>query len=154
MVTRLIALNVVLLLSMLSSSAVLAEIRKRVDEDGQVHYEDAPAGSRGAARQSSTEESKQQPLTPEQERLQKQRRVLEAMETERRAKQQAKDKTERERKEAAAGCEKARRELDRRRNAGFLYHKGKDGEREVLNDADHAKAIADAEAAVKKSCRQ
>lgn len=101
-----------------------------------------------------TAEREQVSLTPEQERLQKQKRLLEAMESERLAKQQDKEKAEKERKETASNCEQARQELNRRQNAGFLYRKGKDGEREVLNDEDHARAIATAEAAVKKSCKQ
>lgn len=136
----------------LVSSPASAEIRKWVDEDGQVHYEDAPKGA-GGARQSATEEDSGQGLTPERERLQKQKRLLEAMESERSARRQEKEKADKERREAAARCEAARHELSRRRNAGYLYRKGKDGEREVFTDEEHAGSIAEAEAAVKKSCK-
>lgn len=143
-------LTVVLLMA---SSLASAEIRKWVDENGQVHYEDAPKRSGGAGR-SATEEESRQGLTPEQERLQKQQRLLEAMESERRARRQEKERSDKERREAAAGCEQAKQELSRRRNAGYLYRKGKDGEREVFTDEEHASSIAEAEAAVKKWCKQ
>lgn len=136
----------------LVSSPASAEIRKWVDEDGQVHYEDAPKGSGGAGQSAIGEESGQG-LTPEQERLQKQKRLLEAMESGRRARRQEKEQADKESREAAARCEEAKQELSRRRNAGYLYRKGRDGEREVFTDEEHASSIAEAEAAVKKLCK-
>jgi hypothetical protein len=136
MLGRFRALNIALLASALISAPGAAEIRKRVDEHGQVHYEDAPEGS--GVRQASPAGTDDKPsLTPDQERLERQRRVLEAMESERRNKQQQKDK---------AGKE-------RRRNAGYLYRKGGDGEKQIFSDEEHVRAIADAEAAVKKWCK-
>jgi hypothetical protein len=152
MLGRFRALNIALLASALISAPGAAEIRKRVDEHGQVHYEDAPEGS--GVRQASPAGTDDKPsLTPDQERLERQRRVLEAMESERRNKQQQKDKAGKERGEAAARCEGARQELERRRNAGYLYRKGGDGEKQIFSDEEHVRAIADAEAAVKKWCK-
>ena len=145
---RLIALSVMLLAWVPAS----AEIRKWVDEDGQVHYEDSPkAGS--SARQSAIPESEEQALSEEQERLQKQKRLLEVMESERRAKQQEKEKTDQERKEAAAKCENSQQELTRRQDARYLYRKGADGERQVLSEEERAAVTAEVEAAIKKWCK-
>jgi hypothetical protein len=130
---RFSALNIVLLATVLMPAPGAAEIRKRVDEHGQVHYEDAPAGS--GVRQAAPAGADKPTLTSEQERLERQKRVLEAMESERRNKQQQ------------------RQELERRRNAGYLYRKRGDGEKEIFSDEEHARAIADAEAAVKKWCQ-
>jgi hypothetical protein len=151
MLGRFSALNIVLLATALISAPGAAETRKRVDEHGQVHYDDAPAGS--GVRQASPTGTDKSSLAPDQERLERQRRVLEAMESERRNKQQQKDKADKERGEAAARCEGARQELERRRNARYLYRKGGDGEKEIFGDEEHARLIADAEAAVKKWCQ-
>jgi hypothetical protein len=148
---RFSALNIVLLATVLMPAPGAAEIRKRVDEHGQVHYEDAPAGS--GVRQAAPAGADKPTLTSEQERLERQKRVLEAMESERRNKQQQKDKADKEHGETAARCEGARQELERRRNAGYLYRKRGDGEKEIFSDEEHARAIADAEAAVKKWCQ-
>lgn len=89
----------------------------------------------------------------DQERLEKQKRVLSAMETERRAKQEQKQKTDQERKESAAKCEKAKQELARRQEARYLYRKGTDGGTQVLSDEEREAATAEAEAAIKKWCK-
>jgi hypothetical protein len=148
--------RLLLILSILTSiltstlpTLVQAEIHKWVDEQGQVHYEDRP-GSSGAFKSSTPAELV---LSPEQERLQKQKRVLEAMQSERRNKQQAKDKAEEEHQDAVAKCQFAQRDLQTRQNARYLYRKGKDGERDVLSEDDRAKSTAEAEAAVKKWCK-
>jgi hypothetical protein len=132
-----------------------AQVRKWVDEDGQVHYEDSDSPKTpGASAQSAGEGSGSQELTPEQERLEKQKRVLEAMETERRAKQEQQKKGDQERKESAAKCESAKQELTRRQEARYLYRKGGgDGERVVLSEEERAKATAEAEVAVNKWCK-
>jgi hypothetical protein len=144
--------SLLLIVLTLACLPVSAEVHKWVDEDGQVHYEDSPKGA-GSAGRSSDGSSSQEP-TPEQERLEKQKRVLEVMETERRAKQEQKEKADQERKESAAKCESAKQELTRRQEARYLYRKGSgDTEREVLSEEERAKVTAEAAAAVKKWCK-
>lgn len=100
-----------------------------------------------------TVEQEESTLTPEQERLQRQKRVLEAMQKERRNKQEAKEQAEKERQQTMANCKDAQQELSRRQSAAYLYRKNKDGEREVFSDAERAKSTTEAEAAVKKWCK-
>jgi hypothetical protein len=102
---------------------------------------------------SAVGEQQESALTPEQERLQKQKRVLEAMESERRSRQQQKDQVQKEQQEASVNCAKAREELSRRQNARYLYRKGEDGEQEVLSEEERAKSTGEVEAAVKKWCK-
>jgi hypothetical protein len=98
-------------------------------------------------------ETQAQPAsTPEQERLVRQQRLLEAMQAERRGRAEARAQAGQESKEAAEKCERARQELTRRREAAYLYRKGEAGEREVFSEEERAAATAQAEAAVKKWC--
>jgi hypothetical protein len=92
-------------------------------------------------------------LTPEQERLEKQKRVLEAMQTERQNKQKDKQKVEQERQDAAGKCKDAQKLLHTRQNARYLYRQGEDGEKVVFTEEERSQATAEAEAAVKKWCK-
>lgn len=143
--------SIVLIALTLASLPGSAEVRKWVDEGGQAHYEDSPKSPGSTGR--SSEDSGSQGLTPEQERLEKQKRVLEAMETERRAKQEQKEKAGQERKESATKCESAKQELARRQEARYLYRKGTDGERQVLSDEEREAATSEVRAAIKKWCK-
>ncbi len=105
-------------------------------------------------RAEAADEQQESTLTPEQERLQKQKRVLEAMQAERRNREEAKAKSDKERQESSANCEKSRQELSNRQNARYLYRKTENGERDVLSEEDREKATAEAQAAVKKWCNQ
>jgi hypothetical protein len=91
--------------------------------------------------------------TPEQERLQKQKRLLEAMQAERQNKQKDKQKAEHEKQDAAAKCKDAQKLLDDRQNARYLYRKGEDGEQVVFTEEERNQSTAEAEAAVKKWCK-
>lgn len=151
---RLVVLKILLLAWALTWLPAQAEIRKWVDEHGQVHYEETTGESYSSVPSSGPrDEAGEEALRQEQERAQRQKRVLEAMASERRARQQEKEKSDKERREAATRCEQAKQELSRRQSAGYLYRKGKDGEREVFTDEEHAGSIAEAEAAVKKRCK-
>src|SRR5687768_17046431 len=92
-------------------------------------------------------------LTPEQERLEKKRRVLEAMQSERQSKQKDKQKAEHERQDAAGKCKDSQKLLHSRQNARYLYSQGKDGEKVVFTEEERAQATAEAEADVKKWCK-
>lgn len=119
-----------------------------------MHYEDSPKGSGSAVKQpASTVEPGESPLSPEQERLQKQKRVLEAIESERQSRQQVKEKADKQRREAAAKCEVAQQQLQTRENARYLYRKGKDGERDIFSEEERAKSVAEARNAVKRWCK-
>jgi hypothetical protein len=98
---------------------------------------------------------KEQPaLTPEQERLAKQKRVLEAMQAERQNRQKDKQKAEQEHQNAAAKCKDAQKLLHTRQNARYLYRQGASGEREIFSEEERAQSTAEAEAEVKKWCNQ
>jgi hypothetical protein len=92
-------------------------------------------------------------LTPEQERLAKQKRVLEAMQIERQNKQKDKQKAEQERQDAAAKCKDAQKVLQTRQNARYLYRQSEGGEREIFSEEERAKSTAEAETEVKKWCK-
>jgi hypothetical protein len=144
------------LVLMAACSSAAGEIYKWVDKDGQAHYGDRTAGTEQSAEQvkvDSESDESEPVVTPEQERYQRQQKVLEVMQQQRRDKQQAKEKSEQEQKKAEAACQQARKTLADRQNAGFLYRRGKDGEREILNDAEYAQKMSEAETAVQKACQ-
>jgi hypothetical protein len=91
--------------------------------------------------------------TPEQERMEKQKRLLEAMQTERQNKQKDKQKAEHERQDAAGKCQDSQKLLHSRQNARYLYRQGEDGEKVVFTEEERAQSTAEAEAAVKKWCK-
>jgi len=130
-----------------SAAAAGTEIHRWVDDDGQVHFGDQPAGA-----ESSEIKPKTAPVgTPEDSgRMDKTRRLLRAYEAERqqareqKAQQQAQEQTRR------SNCVTARDDLRQFSSSGSIYRLDQNGERIYLSEQErealldrYRQAIAD-----------
>jgi hypothetical protein len=136
---------------LLPAGAVATEVYKWVDENGKVHYGDRPAGS-----QSEKVEVKATPPTQDHDapaREERTRKLLDQLSDER-AEQ---EKQQAERAEEAAKrkqeCALAKKRLENYRNAGYLYKKDKNAERQILSNEERAAAEAEAQKIVDQWCK-
>jgi hypothetical protein len=142
------------LVLVMACNTAAGEIYKWVDADGQAHYGDRPADSEQAATEVKVDSESEAPaVAPEQDRYQRQQKLLEVMQQQRRDKQQTQQNFEQAQKKAEADCQQARKVLAERQTAAYLYRKGKDGEPEILSDAEYAQEMNAAAAAVQKACQ-
>lgn len=150
--------NLPLLVSLLLGAALLAppahgEVYRWVDDQGRLHFGDKPPNRETA--NSVPIISRPTPATPaptEEERRDKQQRLLRAWKEERlqREEKAAKNRAAQERREK--NCHIARDQLRTYRNASALYDLDQHGKRRILNDADHKKALQEAEEDVAHWC--
>ena len=147
-------LTLILFIASLAPLAVLAnepKVYKWVDEDGRVHYGDRPQG-RPAEELSLPQGSDGQAPGPPASRAERQRRLLEVMETERLERDEARRKREAAAADRNARCHYARDRVRRYQSAGRLYDLDEQGERRILGDAEYDRAMQRARAEVKKWC--
>jgi len=143
-----------LCLGLALSLSAAAQVYRWVDADGNVHFGDqphqgaqkVPAEGRDAAAPAADSEAY------EAERAARRQRLLDSMEADRRAREAAAAKAEREAGMRTRNCRVARSNLQGIRQAGSLYSFDAKGQRHVFSDAERAKATRDAEAAVAKWC--
>lgn len=119
------------------SFAAHAEVYKWTDEDGRIHYGDRPQGN-----DSETIEVKPAPEPDAgiEERREKQRRLLEVIDEERKEDEQEQAEANKEKQERQINCEKAKKYNESLRTAGGLYHKGDNGNKVVLTDEERTTA--------------
>ncbi|NIT63896.1 MAG: DUF4124 domain-containing protein [Gammaproteobacteria bacterium] len=145
---RLLAFGSLLLL--LAVPAARAEIYRWVDEQGNVHYGDRPAGQDAEG----VEVDAGPRRDPEAERRRARRRkLLEAMEEEQEIERRQQEQAQAERKERERRCRIARNRLDSYRRANVIYGYDESGNRRYLNDSERERAIAEARQAVEHWCR-
>lgn len=152
--TRSRVLALIVVVSGCWAGAVAGAIYKWVDDQGKVHYSDKPPA------QSDTQEMdvKSDPAagTPglnDDQRRQKQQRVLDAFAKERAEKEAERAKLAEEKKEQKEWCASARNELREIQEAGFLYDYDENGEKVIYSKEARAKATGDLEGRISKNCR-
>jgi len=130
-----------------------AGVYKWVDENGQVHYGDAPQGE--SSEQLDLNNKKADPAADnETGRREYRKKLLDSYATERKQKQEQKAKQEEQQAEQKQRCDQARKRLYDYEHAAFLYDRDKKtGERAILNDEQHKAAMENARAAVKRYCK-
>ncbi len=143
-----------LLLFVTSTSLVQAEIFKWVDADGNVHYGDKPTGASSEADNAEQVDLPKQQTVPmtSPERQRRQQKYLQSFTEERERKEKAKQAAAAAAAKTKKKCEAARKKLHRYQHARYLYRKDEQGNKVVADDAEHARVMANAEAAVKKHC--
>lgn len=148
-----LARSLIWILLLLTTSLAEAGIYKWVDEQGRVHYGDKPAS---ASADELTIKDQPAPVQSEASisRKEKQQQFLRARENERKEKQQADAEEKQKRAEAKRKCEKAERDYKKYHNAGSLYIKGKDGEREHLSFKEREAYEESIAANIKKWCKK
>jgi len=108
---------------------VSAEIYKWVDDQGNTHYGDKPAGQADSLQ---VDVSKKGHFDSSTDRAEKRQRLLDAMQEDRLRKQQEADKQREQREYAQRQCTVARDRLKQYENVGYLYRLDKDGNRIVI----------------------
>lgn len=127
-----------------------AGVYKWVDEQGRVHYGDKPQGG-----QAESVDVKSEPGTssaPAVDLDQTRQRLLQAYEEERLEREQKRAEAAKEAERRKQNCARAKDELRNLETASYLYDFDEKGERVILNDAEHARALARARADVKEWC--
>lgn len=133
-----------------------ATVYKWIDDDGQVHY-----GSKADKDNAVKVEIKNRyidsgsstpPLTA-QERVNKQKQFLNALDAENKSIADEKRKKREEQEKKIIRCNASRDQLRRAENAGALYDLDEKGNRIILNKKQHEQAMAQARARVEKWCR-
>ena len=127
------------------------KVFKWIDEDGNTHYGDSvPAAT-------ATAEEIHLPSTPAVDpdvntRAERTERMLDAFQQERKEKKESKEAAHDAQAQRAVECDKAKERLFKYENSAFLYTTDENGDRAILGDEEHAKAIAKARAEVEKWC--
>ncbi|QKK10657.1 MAG: DUF4124 domain-containing protein [Pseudomonadota bacterium] len=138
---------------MLLASPVHSEVFRWVDAQGRVHFGDKPPNKEAAESVAIESQPRSAPAAPTEEaRRDKQQRLLRAWKEERlqREAKAAKSRAAQEHREK--NCHIARDQLRTYRNASTLYDLDQHGKRRILSDADHKKALREAEENVAHWC--
>ena len=140
----------VVLLMLMTATPVYASVYKCTDEKGRVQYTDTPCGESATTFRKSTE-----PATPSaapDERMQKTRRLLDAMHSERNEEKRLAAEAKAEKEKRKRNCGIARDRDRRLTTASRLYDLDEEGNRVVLNDSQRAQSEARAKADVERWC--
>lgn len=139
-----------LVLLVLCSSQLAAEVYKWVDEGGKTHYSDKPLGKDA---QTVELKSAPEPDPNQDSRQKKQRRLLQVMEDERQLAKQNKAREKAEAQKRKENCVKAQKNLQDIRNASFIYKKSEDPRNPtVFSEEERQQMTLNAGKAVQKWC--
>ena len=134
----------------LVSSGVTAEIYKWVDENGKTHYGDKPPD-----KDAENIKLKSAPKTDpaQNSRQEKQRRLLQLLEDDRKAAKQKKADEKAEKLARMEKCAEARKDLQQVQNASFLYKKSEDPRNpKVYSEEERRQITLGLENDIKKWC--
>lgn len=127
-----------------------AEIYKWVDEHGRVQYGDQPPSTDVPAMQIDTVPRSDADAAEKQER---QQRLLEVFTEERENKAQDTEQARNDEKQRRENCERAQQNLQRVREAGFIYESTSDPYNpRILTESERGEVMLSAESNVKKWC--
>jgi hypothetical protein len=151
---QLIIYSILILVGMLSPVNA-ATIYKWIDEDGHVHY-----GSRAEQENAKKIEIKNRyidsgnlpPTLNTKDRLDKQKRFINALDAENKSIADEKRKKKEEEERKLRNCNASRDQLKRAKGAGALYDLDEKGNRILLNKKQYEQAIKQASARVEKWC--
>lgn len=147
-------LSIIFLLVLEPVSAT--SVYRWVDEDGHVHFSSRPADNNAEEiviknRNSNSVDSDRDSESDE-ERAEKQKRFLNALDEENKSLKEQKQKKQQQAEQDERRCYAARDQLKRAENAGALYDLDEKGDRVLLNKEQYEQAIAQARARVDKWC--
>lgn len=133
------------------TAPAVAEIYKCRDTNGRIQYADKPC-----AGESSVFTPKQAPVVDagRDERRQKTRKLLDAMEAERSLEKKAAAEQQAEKERRQRNCDNARNYYRQITISSQLYDLDKEGNRVILNDAQRAQSTEQARAAVERWCNE
>lgn len=147
------ALIITLMLMGTSSIAFAGKIYKWVDSEGKVHYgERPPAGQGEQMRVPRSSPGIAAPAPKPSSSTDTTSKFLEDIAKERKEKQEAADKSAKEKELKDKNCSKARRQVASLKQGGRRFEVDEKGERHYLDDADIQTRLKEAEAMIKKWC--
>lgn len=132
-----------------SLPAVAGNIYKWVDAQGNVHYSDRPGA--GNARRIPLHAAPA-PDPDAAKRRARERKLLHVFDEEHQERRAAQTKAAKLQAQRKQRCAQAKRRQYVYQHAHYLYEEGKNGSRRILTDAEHARALKGAAAAVKRWC--
>lgn len=143
----------VCLLVCMSAANLLSagEVYRWTDEDGQVHFSDKPMNG-DAEVLDMPEQPQRQGITTEQDRREKQQRLLRAFEEERIKRREARAKAEQEREQRRRHCHEARDNLRNYNQSGGIYDLDENGERVYMDEEERDAYIKKWRRAVARWC--
>jgi hypothetical protein len=137
-------------LVLLLAEPVLAGIYKCTNADGSIQYTDTPCGeSATAIRKPAAPTS---PATTQDERMQKTRRLLDAMEAERNEEKRLAAEAKAAKEKRKRNCVLARDRYRRLTTASRLYDLDEEGNHVILNDTQRSQTEARAKADIERWC--
>ena len=132
-----------------------AQVYKWVDEDGQVHYGSKPESKDAKEvkiKNKYIDSGKGTPALSTEERVNKQKRFLDAMDAEKKSIENEKKKKREEEEKKIQRCHAARDQLRRYQSSGALYDLDEKGDRILLTKEQYEKAMRLARDRVLKWC--
>ncbi|MEN8106749.1 MAG: DUF4124 domain-containing protein [Pseudomonadota bacterium] len=134
---------------LLVTAPVSAQVFKCTDAAGKIQYTDTPCGETSTA---IKKHSAPPAAASPDERMQRTRRLLDAMEAERNEEKRTVAEAKAEKQRRIKNCHVARDRYRQLISAGRLYDLDKDGNRVILNDAQRAQTEAGAKADMDTWC--
>ena len=135
--------------------AKVERVYKWVDEDGQVHYGSKPKDENAKEieiKNRYIDTGNQAPPLSAQERVDNQKKFINAMDAENKSISDEKRKKKEQEELKISRCHAARDQLKRREAASALYDLDEKGDRILLNKKQYEIAMAQARARVEKWC--
>lgn len=133
------------------SGYLLAEVYKWTDEQGRVHYGDKPRHQNAESVKLPRQETPAA-VPGHEERLEKQRRLLNAFEEERRIKREADAKAREEKAERRRKCLDIRDDLRTYEDTPILYRLDKEGKRIYMSPEERERVIAKTRLQIEQWC--
>ena len=144
-----------LVLIMIVPTVSATSIYRWVDDDGQVHFSSKPKSNNAkqiTIKDRYIDSGKSTPALSTEQRVEKQKRFINALDEENKSIKQEKQKQRQQEEYAQRQCVRARDYLKSAERASALYDLDKKGNRVILNDQQHAAAMSEARAQVSKWC--
>ena len=133
-----------------------AEVYKWTDEHGQVHFSDRPPDKDTPAYQLRTPASSTTSSSPQShsdtERRTRQKKLSDALEADRREKEQADVKRKEQQAKREHNCKVARAELNASKRANLIYDYDQKGNRVYFSEAKKQRYLESLRAEVRKWC--
>lgn len=133
---------------------LIADVFKWVDADGQVHYGDSPTSAEKAEDQKLDgiqEIPTVQPLSSS--RVEKRKKLLEAMDEDRKLKKEEAEKEKKREIKIAKRCLQVKDNLKTYNRANYVYNLDKEGNRIALPSSARDKVIANLKKQIDVNCR-
>jgi hypothetical protein len=140
----------VAVLVLLLAEPVLAGIYKCTTADGSIQYTDTPCGESAIAIRKPAAPTS--PATTQDERMQKTRRLLDAMEAERNEEKRLAAEAKAAKEKRKRNCVLARDRYRRLTTASRLYDLDEEGNHVILNDTQRSQTEARAKADIERWC--